>query len=539
MPTIVTKTVKPAGGDYASLKAAITGLKATYADLVALDTILRIECYAMEDTTRVDIQADWITDATRYIHIVTPPTARHRGTWSTQAYRLTSDSAAGTLQIRTPGVRLEGLQIENHYPGGTTIYPIAPVAPQFWVESCILRGCPGPTGGGTSIYGYWIGGTIRMRNSVVYGFDHGILWKGMRAGSELILYNNTFYGARSNNIRLDLNSTAVTVRMKNNLWVDAGEGPDFVFTNIVPATADYARNLSSDGSAPGADAIHDAQVRFRDVQAEDFRLDRDDTVAQHAGADLRQDAAWPFTADAVGERRTDVWSVGALEYVPSRRDAAFAVRLKAAEIARHRPHPLHCDNDEEKAYPYIANYSKGLQHDANGDVIPASYQSLLNALATRDPADFEAVLLGPGGKKLTNPQAGLAFTLEGPDPQALTMPPAPRIDSAAELGGDGGAVLDGARARRALQRLRDEHRRPGGHRFAEHRVHGLPRAEAERPGDRADGLPGDLPGRDDRAVPVAVPAQGHQRPAPARRAGAQHRGRAHHLRRAQDRPAPV
>jgi len=70
-------------------------------------------------------------------------------------------------------------------------------------------------------------------------------------------------------------------------------------------------------------------------------------------------------------------------------------------------------------------------------VVPTSYLSLLAALTTRNPADFEAILVGPGGKKLVNPQAGLAFTLEGPDPASVTMPPAPRIDSArnsAEMG---------------------------------------------------------------------------------------------------------
>ena len=40
-------------------------------------------------------------------------------------------------------------------------------------------------------------------------------------------------------------------------------------------------------------------------------------------------------------------------------------------------------------------------------------------------------------KKLTNPQAGLAFELEAPDSQSVTQPPAPRFDSAqtaAEMG---------------------------------------------------------------------------------------------------------
>ncbi|MEW5931313.1 MAG: vanadium-dependent haloperoxidase [Gemmatimonadota bacterium] len=448
MPTTVTKTVKPSGGDYTSLAQAVAGLKAQYANLVALDTILRIECYAMEDTAVVNISADWITDATRYIHIVAPAGERHRGAWTTRAYRLRRSAQHGLIRIFTTAVRLEGLQIENLYSdptrtGGSAVViaSAGSLAYQVQVDSCIFRGCRG-TGSfdstsSRSIHAHFIGGSIRVRNCVIHGFDDGFHWNSMQAGAELVLYNNTFYGARRNNVRVTVSGAGVTLRLKNNLCVDAGTGPDFAITGTAPGTADYVRNLSSDGSAPGADAIRGARVRFRDVQAGDFRLDRDDTDAQDAGADLRQDAAWPFSADVAGERRTDAWSVGAVEYAPSRRDAAFGVRLKAAEVARHRPHPLHCNNGEERDYPYVANYSKGLQHDALGDVAPASYQSLLNALATRDPADFEAILLGPGGKKLTNPQAGLAFDLQGPDPQAVTMPPAPRIDTAqnsAEMG---------------------------------------------------------------------------------------------------------
>jgi membrane-associated phospholipid phosphatase len=111
-----------------------------------------------------------------------------------------------------------------------------------------------------------------------------------------------------------------------------------------------------------------------------------------------------------------------------RRDNARAKRVTAADIAFNRDHPCHQNNCEERDYPYVGNYSKGLQHDGVGDVIPSSYQSLLHALSTRNPADFEAIQLGAFQKKLTSPQAGLAFDLEGRDPQAVTMPPAPRID---------------------------------------------------------------------------------------------------------------
>ncbi|HYO71240.1 MAG TPA: vanadium-dependent haloperoxidase, partial [Archangium sp.] len=74
---------------------------------------------------------------------------------------------------------------------------------------------------------------------------------------------------------------------------------------------------------------------------------------------------------------------------------------------------------------------------AVGDPEPVSYGSLLRALQSRDPGDFEEILQPSGAVKLTNPQAGLAFELAGPDAQAVTLPPAPRFDSklaAAEMG---------------------------------------------------------------------------------------------------------
>ena len=116
-----------------------------------------------------------------------------------------------------------------------------------------------------------------------------------------------------------------------------------------------------------------------------------------------------------------------------RRLAALGIRQQAAEIAAERPHPVDDNNGDEVNYPtrpFVGNYSKGLEHDSAGDPDPESYATLLRALQSRDPADFEQIRLGAGGKKLTNPQAGLTFNLEGPDSQELTQPPAPRFDSA-------------------------------------------------------------------------------------------------------------
>ncbi|MBD0320335.1 MAG: hypothetical protein ICV87_08375, partial [Gemmatimonadetes bacterium] len=118
--------------------------------------------------------------------------------------------------------------------------------------------------------------------------------------------------------------------------------------------------------------------------------------------------------------------------VDERRLSARDVRVEAAELGARRADE-HANNDDEASYPgysFIGNYSKSLVHDWLGDPEPVSYGTLLRALESRDPADFEVIrLASPTALKLTNPQAGLAFDVEGPDPQAITQPPAPRFDS--------------------------------------------------------------------------------------------------------------
>jgi hypothetical protein len=58
----------------------------------------------------------------------------------------------------------------------------------------------------------------------------------------------------------------------------------------------------------------------------------------------------------------------------------------------------------------------------------SAYVALLKALESGKPADFNAIPLG-ANTKLTNPQAGLAFDMEGPDAHALVQPPAPAFSS--------------------------------------------------------------------------------------------------------------
>jgi hypothetical protein len=118
-----------------------------------------------------------------------------------------------------------------------------------------------------------------------------------------------------------------------------------------------------------------------------------------------------------------------------RRKEARERREEALDISLKPKLPEHRNNGEEMEYiprygfP-VANYSKALPHDALGRVDRDAYEKLLKALREGDPEDFERIPLGlSDGLRLTNPQAGLAFELEGPDPQSVTIPPAPRLGS--------------------------------------------------------------------------------------------------------------
>jgi hypothetical protein len=106
-----------------------------------------------------------------------------------------------------------------------------------------------------------------------------------------------------------------------------------------------------------------------------------------------------------------------------RRDAAQA---GLASTPANLQHPSNLDED---LYPNkIANYSKGLPHNNDGTVVLSAYNALLKALKTGDPENFDAIPMG-GDRRLTNPQSGLAFDLEGPDGHALVQPPAPAFAS--------------------------------------------------------------------------------------------------------------
>ncbi len=121
--------------------------------------------------------------------------------------------------------------------------------------------------------------------------------------------------------------------------------------------------------------------------------------------------------------------------VSARIENAYNLRVQAALFQKLQPLPDHPSNGDEQRYQNkIGNYSKGLPHNQLGEVDQTSYNGFLQAINTGNPDDFERIRMG-GDAKLTNPQGGLAFALDGPDPAHLFQPPAPAFASA-EIAGE-------------------------------------------------------------------------------------------------------
>jgi len=119
---------------------------------------------------------------------------------------------------------------------------------------------------------------------------------------------------------------------------------------------------------------------------------------------------------------------------PSRRAQSYRIRVRAANAERDIPTAHQINNGDERQYDnFIGNYSQGLPHNSLGEVDPTAYHALLTAVHSGRSSDFANIPLG-GNAKLSGPQGGLAFDLEGTDGGQLTIPPSPALASAERAG---------------------------------------------------------------------------------------------------------
>ena len=114
-----------------------------------------------------------------------------------------------------------------------------------------------------------------------------------------------------------------------------------------------------------------------------------------------------------------------------RAQESYMIRVAAARGELAVPTPPEITNGDEQRYSNrIGNFSKGLTHNNIGEVTPASYGSFLNAIHGGQPQQFDQIQLG-GNALLVDPQAGLAFDLEGTDSHQLAIGTPPSVASRA------------------------------------------------------------------------------------------------------------
>ena len=122
-----------------------------------------------------------------------------------------------------------------------------------------------------------------------------------------------------------------------------------------------------------------------------------------------------------------------------RRQDSYKIRVSAAELARDRVHPEHLANGDEQKYAsanYAMSFTKGLGHNPDTGLVaePGHFEAFRRAIdgAFIDPFTLNVPrFAGCKGdpRKWEAPTAGVVHDLEGPDAQAVTMPPAPELGS--------------------------------------------------------------------------------------------------------------
>ena len=145
-------------------------------------------------------------------------------------------------------------------------------------------------------------------------------------------------------------------------------------------------------------------------------------------------AAGTLAAPAVASAQSTASSAPAApaSVTNSRIVQAFTLRVTEATSDALVPAATNVNNGDDARYADKGGtYTKCLEHDQYGRVVPSSYNSFKKALASGKFSQFEQILLG-GTRTLNGPQGGLAFDLEALDnvqfgqPQ---VPPAPGIAS--------------------------------------------------------------------------------------------------------------
>jgi len=313
-----TVTVKPSGGTYTTLAAAIAGELIANADLTAMAGILNIEIggtWSSADTTAVVING-FTTSAAYYPNIYTDAANRASMPWSTSKYNLSTANASALLLI-DDHIRVDGLQISvtssnASDQSGIAVYGQTSGANDIRISGCLIKGHANAT-----YYNFGIDvedsdTVLSIWDCIVYGTSTHASSKGINvnAASTVSLYNVTVIGGT---IGVGRNAGTVTAK---NCYAGGTSTNDYNGTISMTTCAS-----EDDTGSAGLQTIAVDTDTFVNVTAttEDYHLAIDGlSPLQNVGTDTSGDAApLNFTTDMDGESFADDWDIGAFANVPT------------------------------------------------------------------------------------------------------------------------------------------------------------------------------------------------------------------------------
>ncbi len=312
-----TVTVKPSGGTYTTLQAAITGEVTANANLTAagMDGILTISIegtWSSADTTAVDING-FTVDSTHYVRIVADSANRAiKTSYSTSRYSLEVSNATGIIN-RQNYTRIDGLQIKlNATAAGTfsaiqaTISGISTGADVF-ISNC--RIAQGAFSEGT-VYGIYMYdsansyGDVYIYNCIITGFNNA----NIRAtySQTTMIYNCIIYGGATKGVSQpsanfgnpDIKNCAIFVN-SDDIAIDTGGTIDYCALDDADAQTHPVTESGGGENWPDD---------FTDAANGDFTLK---TTSGLVGTGLADPGSGLFSTDIDGDTRPAAWSVGA------------------------------------------------------------------------------------------------------------------------------------------------------------------------------------------------------------------------------------
>ena len=119
-----------------------------------------------------------------------------------------------------------------------------------------------------------------------------------------------------------------------------------------------------------------------------------------------------------------------------RQDQVYQLRKQVAKAYKNLPLVTHVNNGDDRRYDTrIGSYTKGMPHNALGEVDEGFYKTYLRAIRTGDRALFDSLEL-PAGSNITLRNIENIWSIDylGPDAHNTTMQAAPAIASAEHAG---------------------------------------------------------------------------------------------------------